>query len=144
MGHYFHIITVFLGSYNFLQVTVNKPHRQRQHQDKILTLVTATRGSTCVKTVMQVTATRGGTCYSTGKFVNRLIGMNSLAVLLIQLFLSVSLAEGFLHIARHHHHTSPASPLSNATVSRVKRAETNTGLSFYLLLEISLKYFGNT
>jgi hypothetical protein len=100
---------------------------------------TATRGSTCSEKVMQVTAARGGTCCSPRKFGNiRLIAMNSLAVLFLQLCLSVSLAEGFLHIARHHHHTSTASPHSNATVSRVKRAETNTGLSTYLLFEISL------
>jgi hypothetical protein len=106
-------------------------------RNKIPTQETATRGSTCGKKVMQVTATRGSTCYNPRKFGSRLIAMNSLAVLFLQLFLWVSMAEGFLHIARHHHHTSTASPHSNATVSRVKRAqvvaETTTGLSTYLL-----------
>ncbi len=133
VGHCFHIC-VFSGSYTFLQVTcqqVSIPlltaeaapadaryRHQRQHLPQ--------------ESIMQVTATRGGTCYNPRKSGNRLIAMNSFAVLFLQLFLSVSLAEGFLHIARHHHHTSPASPHnSNATVSRVKRAETNTGLSTY-------------
>jgi hypothetical protein len=138
VGHCFHIC-VFQDLIISRKLRSKSPTGRGSTRNKIPTQDTATRGSTCGKKVIQVTATRGSTCYNPRKFGNsRLIGMTSLAVLLIQLCLWVSLGEGFLHIARHHHHTSPASPNSNSTVSRVKRAETNTGLSTYLLFEISL------
>jgi hypothetical protein len=137
VGHCFHIC-VFQDLIISRKLRSKSPTDRGSTRNKIPTQDTASRGSTCGKNGKQVTAARGGTCYSPRKSGNiRLIAMNSLAVLFIQLCLSVSLAVGFLHIARHHHHTSTASPHnSNATVSRVKRAqvvaETNTGVYTYL------------
>jgi len=94
------------------------------------------RGSTSNEKAMSITAARGSTCHIPSNFAYRFISIKCLAVLFAQLYLSVSPSEGFLHMARHHHHTEPADTAAhggnNSTVSRVKRAqvvaETNLGV----------------